>query len=182
MTRTGIISLALVLVAGSASTATAQKRAPATHRQPVHAPPPSGVTPATPATPAKPSGHGERATPAVRATPASPSQKGESKAEEKSERRAFASARSQSERLVRHIKLTKDEREQYNDIRKSYDKQYRDLEKQERSADKSGQSETAILQNLEQLRMKERSEIRDLLTATQKTQFDKNVTALTSKK
>jgi hypothetical protein len=143
--------------------------------------PRSGITPATPATPAKPGEHGERATPAVRATPASPSQNRESKAEEKSERRAFASARSQSERLTRRIKLTADEREQLSAIRKSYDKKYKDLEKQDRAADKAGQSETAIMQQLEQLRTQERSEIRELLTATQQRQFDKNA-ALKSKK
>jgi hypothetical protein len=182
MTRTGIISLALALVAGWGSTATAQKHAPAPHPQPVNAPPRSGVTPATRATPAKPGGHGDRATPAVRATPASASQNKESKAEKKAEDRAFASARSQSERLTRHIKLTADEKEQYNAIRKSYDKKYKDLEKQERSADKSGQSETAIMQQLQQLRTQERSDIRELLTATQQKQFDRNAAALTSKK
>lgn len=181
MTRTGIISLALVLVAGAASTAAAQKRAPTPHPQPVKAPH-SDVTPATPATPAKPGGKGERATPAVRATPASPSQNRESKAQEKSEHRAFASARSQSERLTRRIKLTADEREQYNAIKKNYGQKYIDLEKQERSADKSGQSETAIMQQLAQLRTQERSEIRELLTATQQRQFDRNVATLTSKK
>jgi hypothetical protein len=181
MTRTGIISLALVLVAGGASTAAAQKRAPAPHSQPVNAPH-SGITRATPATPAKPGGDGERATPAVRATPASPSQNRQSKAQEKSEQRAFASARSQSARLTRHIKLTADEKEQYSAIRKNYDNKYKDLEKQERAADKSAQSQTAIMQQLEQLRTQERSDIRELLTATQQRQFDRNVAALTPKK
>jgi hypothetical protein len=38
------------------------------------------------------------------------------------------------------------------------------------------------MQQLEQLRTQERSEIRELLTATQQKQFDRNVAALTPRK
>jgi hypothetical protein len=137
---------------------------------------PAHATRAVKATPAVPGGKGKRATPAIRATPAVPPKHKnlETKAEDKTEKREFRDARNQSEGLMKHLKLTAAERDQFNSTRKKYDVQYRALEKQEHDADKAGTSDAAILSQLEQLRTQERAELRGFLTASQQAQFDRN--------
>jgi hypothetical protein len=140
---------------------------------------PVRATPAIKATPAVQGGKGKRATRAVRATPAVPAAQKtrELKSEEKTEKREFRDARQQSERLIKHIKLTASERTQATAIRKKYDVQYKALAKQERAADKAGTSDAAIVLQLEQLRAQERAELRGILTADQQVQFDRNGTS-----
>jgi hypothetical protein len=137
---------------------------------------PPRATPAVRAVPAVPGGKGKRATPATHAIPAVPPKHKslETKTEEKTEKREFRDARSQSEALMKHLKLTASERAQFNSTRKKYDAQYRALEKQEHDADKAGTSDAAILSQLEQLRAQERAELRGILTADQLAQFDRN--------
>jgi len=143
------------------------------------------ATPATRATPAVPGKHGTRATPAVRATPAIPPAQAktkEAKAAEKTEHREFKDARKESQRLIKHIKLTADERSRVNSIRKNYDDQYKALEKQERANNKTGTSDAAILAQLAQLRAQERAELRAVLTPSQQSEFDANTTTTSHKK
>lgn len=105
----------------------------------------------------------------------------ESKGEERLEHEAFKTARQQSQRLVKGIKLTADQRSRFEDLRKRYDTQYKALEKEERDLDKTKGSDMDVLRRLEVARLQERAEIRAMLTPRQQVVFDRNVAAPSKK-
>lgn len=99
------------------------------------------------------------------------------KADERAQHESFKTARQQSSRLTNGVKLTSAQRRQFESMRKRYDAQYRALEKQERRLDKANQSDAAVLQQLEALRLKERTDLRAILTPEQQAIFDRNAAA-----
>jgi len=150
---------------------------PAPHPAPMPAPP--RATPATPAipatraTPADPD-QGTRAKPAIPATPATPAKpapkvkptpKDGDKAEGRAEKDALRRADTQDKALTHGIKLTKAERADIRAIEKKYDAQFRDMRKN-----------GATVAQINAVRDQERAEIRAVLTSSQQTIFDQNVT------
>jgi septal ring factor EnvC (AmiA/AmiB activator) len=100
------------------------------------------------------------------------------KANDRKEHESFKAARDQSSRLTRGVKLTQAERQKFEDTRKRYDTQYKDLEKQQRELDRNHQPDAAVLAKLEALRVQERADIRGMLTPAQQTVFDRNATTV----
>jgi hypothetical protein len=151
--------------------------APATRPEPL--PRATPAIPATKATPAVPE-PGQRAKPAIpatRATPAQPAPKVKptprdgDKAEDRAEKDAFRRANTQDKALTHGIRLTPSERTRIRSIEKRYDAQFRDLRKN-----------GATVAQINALRDQERGEIRAVLTSSQQTIFDKNVTRYDARK
>jgi hypothetical protein len=90
---------------------------------------------------------------------------------------ALKDARHQSKRLMHGIKLTAAEKQRVKSIEKHYDGQYKALGKAIKDAEKSGRANDAQLQQVTQLRDRQRAELRGALTAAQRSQFDANLSA-----
>ena len=147
---------------------------PAPHPAPM--PAPQRATPATPAvraTPAVPE-QGKRAEPAIPAHPATPAKpapkvkptpRNGDKAEDRAEKDALRRADTQDKALTHGIRLTPSERRDIRVIEKKYNAQFRDLRKN-----------GATVAQINALRDQERREIRSVLTSSQWTIFDQNVT------
>ena len=105
------------------------------------------------------------------------------RAAERKEHRAYEAVENEPRNLLRGIKLTKQEKQQVNDVRKRYATQLKQLKKQDEANEKTAtaENEDAELQQIDQLRTQERSDIRAILTADQQAKFDKNATALDAK-
>src|SRR2546423_1227621 len=165
------------MIALSAGAASAQKKAPAPH--------PAGPPVTT---------HGEtkanvKAAKGQETAESARTEAKEKKAAKMAEKKAdnaetvaLKSARSEPGKDLKGIKLTKAERTSVEGIEKNYSSQLKDLEKQETAAEKAGTPDASLVAKIDALRMQERTDIRAALTPAQATRFDKNVSALGTKK
>ena len=105
------------------------------------------------------------------------------RAAERKEHRAYEAVENEPRNLLKGIKLTKQEKQQVNDVRKRYAAQLKQLKKQDEANEKTAtaDNEAAELQQIDQLRTQERSDLRAVLTADQQARFDKNAAALDAK-
>lgn len=169
-----LMTCAVVAQAQKGGHAPAPTPRPVYHPAPMPAPPrATPATPATRATPAVPE-KGARAEPAVPGHPATParpapkvkpSPKDGDKAEDRAEKDALRRADTQDKALTHGIRLTASERNTIRAIEKKYDAQFRDVRKK-----------SATVTQITALRDQERAEIRAVLSSSQQTIFDRNVT------
>lgn len=104
------------------------------------------------------------------------------KKEDASERAAIKATRNQPKELLKGIKLSKDQVKSVDAIEKKYEGQLKDLDKQEDAAEKSGASTTAIASKIAALRAQEQADLRAVLNPSQLAQFDKNASAVGTKR
>ncbi len=103
------------------------------------------------------------------------------KKEDAAERASIKAARNEPKELLEGIKLSKTEKKAVEDLEKKYEGQLKDLEKQRTAAEKSGTPDASIASKIATLRTQERTDLRAVLTPAQTTQFDKNVSTLSTK-
>jgi Spy/CpxP family protein refolding chaperone len=102
--------------------------------------------------------------------------------EEKGERLALKNARQESKDGLKGIKLTEAQKDATKAIAKRYEDQYKELSKSEKTGDKAGTEDAAIVAKIDALRLQERAELRAALTPEQQIEFDKNLVAKVAKK
>src|SRR5690349_11918284 len=102
--------------------------------------------------------------------------------ERKAEKAWFKAARAEPKHLMKGIDLTKEQKENIKAIEKRYDAQLNELDKADKDADKAGKSDVSIPSRVEDIRLKEREELRSALTPEQQRMFAKNVSTLGEKK
>jgi len=92
----------------------------------------------------------------------------------KEQRSALAAARSEPKALLKGLTLSTAARAHLLVTRKQYVGDLRDLESQARIAEKAGQADPSVVARIEELRRRERAEMRAALTVPQQVRFDRN--------
>jgi len=98
------------------------------------------------------------------------------------QRSALKDARSEPKALLKGIALTKAERKSMKAIEKRYAGEFKVIEQQARIAEKAGQADPSVASRVEDLRMRERAELRAALPLAQQARFDSNVATLGPRK
>jgi len=106
----------------------------------------------------------------------------EEKAEDARENAAWKTARNDPKRLLRGITLSPTERTSLNAIRNRYAAERKDLRKREDAVGRTVHAERSVVSKIEELRLRERAELRANLSVPQQAQFDRNVASLGTRK
>ncbi len=104
------------------------------------------------------------------------------KARNQAQRTALKAARSEPKALLRGIKFEAGERESRKAIEKRYSDELKELRKLTREAEKEGRTDILLTVRIDELRLRERAELRRALTPAQHARFDRNVWAWDNRK
>ncbi|HEY3287457.1 MAG TPA: hypothetical protein VGJ96_10115 [Gemmatimonadaceae bacterium] len=104
------------------------------------------------------------------------------KSEAKALRDAAKVARKEPVALLKGVPMTKEQRKAAKESRKRYEAEVRELDKEARQNEKDGVRDATATARLEALRLKERAELRALLSSEGRARFDENVAAYGRKK
>lgn len=100
------------------------------------------------------------------------------KARNRDQRVALKTARHEPKALLRGIKFTPGERKSHKAIEKRYADELKDLRKLTRQAEQEGRTDLHLTVRIDELRLRERAELRRALTPAQYARFDRNVREL----
>ncbi len=103
------------------------------------------------------------------------------KADERAEKAAKDELKDQPKAMLKHVKLSKEEKTAVKAVEKRTDEQLTALEKQEKADEKAGRSTADVAHKIAALRDGERAEIRAALTPEHQTRVDQNVTSMKAK-
>jgi aminopeptidase N len=99
------------------------------------------------------------------------------KLQNKEQRTALKAARGEPKALLKGIKLTPAEKNAQKAIQKRYTDQFNEIEKQARIGEKAGQADPSVAARVEDLRRRQRAEMRGGLMPAAHARFDNNGTA-----
>ncbi|MHB8837974.1 MAG: hypothetical protein ACYC7F_03380 [Gemmatimonadaceae bacterium] len=95
----------------------------------------------------------------------------------KEQRAALKRARDEPRALRRGIRLGPDERSALDRAHDRYFGEFTVLEAQARDAERAGQADPSVVARIEEIRQRERAEMRRILAAPELAQFDRNLAA-----
>jgi hypothetical protein len=107
---------------------------------------------------------------------------GVAKSEAKALRDAAKAARKEPATLLKGVPMTKEQRKAAKESRTRYEAEVRELDKEARQNEKDGVRDASATARLEALRVKERAELRALLSPEGRARFDENAAAYGRKK
>jgi len=97
-------------------------------------------------------------------------------------RSAVKAARDEPKALLKGIKLTKEQRKAVKATEKQYAGELKALEAQAKAADKAGRADPSVMAKIEDLRQRERADLRKALPPQAQAQFDSNAAAYGTRK
>ena len=104
------------------------------------------------------------------------------KARNQAQRTALKAARNEPKALLKGIDFAPGERQSLKAIEKRYADELKQLRKLTREAEQEGRTDLLLTVKIDELRLRERAELRRALTPAQQARFDRNVRELGTRK